>query len=382
MSSERGTGWTNPWLTTPVAAGGPDASRTDHAGAARASAFSALALPGPLLQAKAAVEQSLRADVARAASAAPAAPRGPANVQGVAVGQAMSRVGSPPGGAPGDYVLTLFLVDRVVPEDLRSVLTGEMGVAAAGVVDGVPVHPVVTGYVDAQPHRLRLRPAPAGDSIGHHSMTAGTLGCLAVGRTPPRDSRLLVLSNNHVLANANDAVEGDCIVQPGSYDGGHCPDDQVAMLERFVPLQFGGEVNHVDCAVGWTWPDRVRPELMQIADGQPNYYRASGSPVEAQLGQAVGKSGRTTQVTSGRVDALGASVWVNYGEGRSAYFEDQVSFRGNDGDFSAGGDSGSLIWTWDPTRSPVALLFAGGGGVTFGNRIGPVLDALDVNLYL
>ena len=33
------------------------------------------------------------------------------------------------------------------------------------------------------------------------------------------------------------------------------------------------------------------------------------------------------------------------------------------------------------TRTPVGLLFAGGGGITFGNKIGHVLRALDIRLF-
>ena len=48
--------------------------------------------------------------------------------------------------------------------------------------------------------------------------------------------------------------------------------------------------------------------------------------------------------------------------------------------FSQGGDSGSLIWTWNNQRLPVGLLFAGGGELTFANKIDNVLRALDINL--
>ena len=95
----------------------------------------------------------------------------------------------------------------------------------------------------------------------------------------------------------------------------------------------------------------------------------------------VGKSGRTTQLTTGRVTDCSVTIRVNYGGGRVALFRDQIAIRGLSGLFSAGGDSGSLIWTWNRTRSPVGLLFAGGGGVTFANKIGHVLKALDIRLY-
>ena len=99
------------------------------------------------------------------------------------------------------------------------------------------------------------------------------------------------------------------------------------------------------------------------------------------LGMQVGKTGRTTQLTSGRITAVGVTINVNYGGGRVGHFVDQVAVRAASGDFSQGGDSGSLIWTWDARRAPVALLFAGGGGTTFANRITSVLAALDVNVF-
>ena len=66
------------------------------------------------------------------------------------------------------------------------------------------------------------------------------------------------------------------------------------------------------------------------------------------------------------------------GPGRVALFCDQMVIRAPSGDFSAGGDSGSLIWTWDSRRCPVGLLFAGGGGYTIANKIHRVLGSLGV----
>ena len=94
----------------------------------------------------------------------------------------------------------------------------------------------------------------------------------------------------------------------------------------------------------------------------------------------VGKSGRTTQLTTGRIIDINATIRVNYGGGRVALFQDQITIRGLSGDFSAGGDSGSVIWTWNTSRNPVGLLFAGGGGLTFGNKMTRVVSALDIGL--
>jgi hypothetical protein len=257
-------------------------------------------------------------------------------------------------------------------------------VRAAAAEDEIPLHVVPTGIIEALPHRFRLRPAPGGISVGHFKVTAGTLGCLSFGRSTPRNGRVLILSNNHVLANSNNAAIGDCVCQPGTADGGSCPADQVAVLERFVPMVFGGAPNYIDCATAWAWPDRVRKELMYLSAGVPTYFNFNNTPLAAYWGMPVGKTGRTTQLTSGYVSATGASLWVNYG-GLQAWFTDQIEITGYTAAFSAGGDSGSLIWTWDAARRPVGLLFAGAtiGTIpkTFANRIDRVMSGLDIWLW-
>ncbi len=85
-------------------------------------------------------------------------------------------------------------------------------------------------------------------------------------------------------------------------------------------------------------------------------------------------------MTAGRITGTNETIRVNFGAGRVALFRDQIAIRGLRGQFSDGGDSGSVIWIWDRQRRPVALLFAGGGGITFGNKIARVLAALDIRL--
>lgn len=300
-----------------------------------------------------------------------------ANIVGVGIGLGD---GSSMAGSPGDPILEIYTLEPESNGELRARLASVAGISALADSD-FPIHAVHTGVIDAQPHRMRLRPAPGGISIGHRLITAGTFGCLVRGRNAPRNNRLMILSNNHVLANTNAGPLGESILQPGPADGGHHPADQVAVLERFIPINFAaGSANIVDCATGWAWPDRVRRELMYISGGVIRYFRVGATPVGAVLGMPVGKSGRTTQLTSGRVTAVGVTINVSYPGGRVARFTNQIAVRSPSGNFSAGGDSGSLIWTWDGRRAPVALLFAGGGGTTFGNPIASVLARLDVQL--
>ena len=300
-----------------------------------------------------------------------------ANITGVGIGVGD---GESVAGSPGDPVLEVYTLEPESGGELRARLAAAAGVSALADSD-FPIKAVHTGVIDAQPHRMRLRPAPGGISCGHFAITAGTLGCLVRGRSAPRINRLMVLSNNHVLANTNAGPLGASILQPGPFDGGHNPADRIAILERFVPINFAaGSANIVDCATGWAWPNLVRKELMYISGGVIRFFRVGAVPVAAVPGMQVGKSGRTTQLTRGGVTAVGVTVNVNYGGGRVARFVNQIAVRTPGGNFSAGGDSGSLIWTWDARRAPVALLFAGGGGTTFANPIARVLAALDVQL--
>lgn len=283
-------------------------------------------------------------------------------------------------GPPGQPVLELYTIEPESQSELKKRLASTVGVSSLADAD-FPVNVIRTGIIDAFPHRFRDRPAPGGVSVGHRDITAGTIGSLARGLTAPRANRLLVLSNNHVLANTNAGRIGDPILQPGPADGGRDPADKIAILERFVPINFAaGSVNYVDAATAWAWPDRVRQEHVYLSGGTRTYFRIGTTPVAPTPGLAVGKSGRTTQLTRGTVTAIGVTINVSYPGGRSAQFRDQVRVVGSTGDFSAGGDSGSVIWTWDARRAPVALLFAGGGGQTFGNRITRVLSALDIRI--
>ncbi|MCC5887703.1 MAG: hypothetical protein JJT88_14810 [Gammaproteobacteria bacterium] len=169
------------------------------------------------------------------------------------------------------------------------------------------------------------------------------------------------------------------MLQLGRDDGGKGGRDTIGLLERYVTIDFS-QPNVLDCATAWVEPSDVMSDLVYVHAGSPRHFSISATPVWARPGMSVGKSGRTTQLTSGRVTAIGATIRVNMGDGRVATFEDQIAVRGFRGDFSAGGDSGSLIWTWDEARAPVGLLFAGGGGTTFANPIATVLDTLDIDV--
>jgi hypothetical protein len=284
---------------------------------------------------------------------------GPVNIVGWGVGEKV--VG---GRSTGELALKVYVAEKVAASEVQTqCLVPES-------IRGFQTDVEEVGDVNALRFTGRHRPAPGGSSVGHPRITAGTLGCLVVRN----NNRLCILSNNHVLANSNDARVGDAILQPGPADGGRNPQDRVGALEAFVPITFGAAgANEVDGALAWTAFRNVSP--------RHHCYRINPQPVNPQLFLPVRKCGRTTQATLGLVVGLGVTIRVNFGTSGVALFRNQIEIRGIGGTFSAGGDSGSVVVTAG-TLQPVGLLFAGGGNLTFANRIGSVVSALGIRRFL
>jgi hypothetical protein len=156
----------------------------------------------------------------------------------------------------------------------------------------------------------------------------------------------------------------------------------IGILVGLLATRALGATNFLDCATGWCWPDRIRRDHVYHRGGSTaRFFRIGNTVIEPFVNMVVGKTGRTTDLKQGTIRATGVSINVNYGSGRVAHFRDQFSVRSTTSrDFSAGGDSGSIVWQWNSRLSPVGLLFAGGGGTTFCNRMSRVVTALDINL--
>ena len=257
----------------------------------------------------------------------------------------------------------------------RSLLP-DLGRAATEEVDVRVIGPVRSLSSPGELQR-RVRPLRPGLSVSHESVSAGTLGGFV--RTP---AGLAILSNNHVLAASNAASPGDAVLQPGPADGG-TTGDRVATLTAFERM-VAGRANLVDAAVA-TLGDGVEADPRDVPGG-PLLGSVAAVP-DIDPDEAVEKIGRTTGHTRGRITAVEVdAVAVRYDEAVHR-FDDQIEIQGQDGGFSAGGDSGSVIWR-SRDRAPLALLFAGsetggpgGSGVTFANPLATVLSTLDVDWF-
>ncbi len=346
------------------------------------------------------------------------------NVVGVAVGL-KNGVGEP---------AVVVLVERKVPV---AALTAAESVPKE--VDGVKTDVVEVGYLRAYDSpRDRYRPEiPSGVSIGHYKITAGTLGTIVTDRTT---GEKLILSNNHVLANSNDSLVGDPILQPGTADGGQNPADMVARLERFVTLRY---VDDPDVPTPTPSPTPIPTPTptpggtgsCTVVNGVVSVINAAAALVGSHQrvtstsaavitkSQAVSTVDAVAQTPSNEVDcavakpidptkftgeilgigqvhgtkpaALGMAVRKS---GRTTGFTTgtitllnatvNVAYGGRTARFtgqiittpmSQGGDSGSLLVDGS-SNVAVGLLFAGSDQSTIFNPIDAVLSALQINL--
>ncbi|MCR3718410.1 hypothetical protein LY15_000371 [Prauserella flava] len=297
------------------------------------------------------------------------------NVNGFALGRRRR------GGQRMDESVVVVYVSRKDPPEL---VARDRLLPASVPVDGidVPVDVVEAGpfYALGSPdvgadesgpdvleHTERVRPVRTGASIGHVDISAGTVGCLVRDNT---DGSRQVLSNNHVLANMNDAEVGDPVVQPGPADGGVDPADRVATLTRWVDVVEDG--NRVDCAIAAPTDDAlISGEVMdeQMPPVSPEHpavgllfagdcsgriigcrmttvleeldvtlVAGDAAAAEPEEDMVVEKVGRTTEYTSSVIEDDEVVVMVGFG-GITAEFVDCFAVPG----FGHAGDSGSII---------------------------------------
>jgi hypothetical protein len=219
----------------------------------------------------------------------------------------------------------------------------------------------------------------------------GTLGALVADR----NSDLFILSNNHVLAESDQARSGDTIVQPALVDLNCNPQAgrTVGSLRYVVPLQ--SSQSNVDAALAAATPAVDSSGAILQLGPSINGVLSPGAPA-AGTGEAltagvlnqlrVVKSGRTTGLTCSTVNTVNLSVQVDYyydcAETKPYYTKTYVNQIGMPGaSFADSGDSGALVLDAGNAQ-PVGLFFASGAddsnhGFSVANPIQDVLSELD-----
>lgn len=258
------------------------------------------------------------------------------------------------------HVLTKFSESDLIPPE----------------IDGVQTDVIEVGRIVKHNFRTKVRPVKPGYSVGHGDISAGTIGGIFIDN----DGELVILSNNHVLANENRAKIGDLIYQPGPSDNLQDRRDigwqepvsglpYVGNLKRFCNIEKSGNTH--DSAIA-----KIHPRLIQSGLVDHSYPKINSRLTgfgNATVGMQVQKCGRTTGYTTGRVLGVNASFGVEYDLG-NAKFDKCIVISA----MSKGGDSGSIIQDMD--ERAVGLLFAGSNKITLANPIDIVRDYYGLRL--
>ncbi|QHW24457.1 hypothetical protein GYN07_09000 [Rhizobium leguminosarum bv. viciae 248] len=177
----------------------------------------------------------------------------------------------------------------------------------------------------------------------------GTFGgtVFGIGSTQP-----LGLTNWHVADNGNATPVGNPIFQPIQSSSNQIGACVAASLGRV-------RTGWIDAALIQLNGTRQMSQSMIGINGEPTQRAAA-----ARLGMKVIKSGRTTEVTRGKVDAVAYATTIDYGGVvGTVNYSNQILLRAdpqtpNSGQVSNGGDSGS-IWLESSTNRAIGLNFAG-----------------------
>lgn len=237
------------------------------------------------------------------------------------------------------------------------------------------------------------------DSGGTRTCCSGTLGSIVMKGGVP-----FILSNNHVLDKSDQGAPGDNIQQPGLVDN-KCdvasapPATSVGMLTLAAALKpnpcsgvcTGPSPSNVDAAIAQANTINVDTTGNILDLGPANSTSIAAAPPSGTLANAanvlaanegVAKSGRSSGLTCSNLSSVSTNVSVDYdvncggAKAFTATFSNQVIING--GNFSASGDSGSLVVTSDTAR-PVGLLYAGNATSTTANPIQNVISALSLD---
>lgn len=267
-------------------------------------------------------------------------------------------------GKPTKEIAIQFTVEsESVLEALEE--AGEPPIPKSFVIDGVEVPTDVIersfepGYrvvaeSETNARKTRSNPIVPGISVGHRSVTAGTIGGIFYDQ---REGTPYILSNWHVLQGPQGRI-GDDIVQPGPHDDNRVDQNRLGKLVRSHLGPAG------DCAIA-TIEDR--DFALDVIDLNVRVEQIG----EPELGDKVIKSGRTTGVTHGIVTRIHTTARINYGGsvGRQDIGGFEIGPDDNhlpeNGEISMGGDSGS-VWLFKAdngttTRIMAGLHFAGEG---------------------
>ncbi|KLU76449.1 hypothetical protein G8V05_08010 [Clostridium botulinum C/D] len=258
--------------------------------------------------------------------------------------------------------ITVFVSEKVPENELQS------DDLIPSVYNGVITDVVESGVIKNCSLTQRVRPAIPGYSISAAELNAsGTLTCLVTD-----GKEKYILACNHTIAGENRFPIGEPIVQPGISDKGRVPKDVIAMLSKYIPIQFEGYIftpeNYVDCAIGKVVKrDIVSSNIAIIGElkGVKN----------VNIGDVVKKIGTTTECTENKILGVGITIKIKMDTG-IALFKNQIAT----GLMTKPGDSGSIVV--DKNNYAVGVVIAEGIKNTLITPMRSVLKSLNVEIVL
>jgi hypothetical protein len=232
-----------------------------------------------------------------------------------------------------------------------------------------------------------------GISIGLPNKSVGTIGFFCKS-TNPTNSSTLILSNNHILANFNQAVFNDALIRPVKENGNVSP-KTIAKLLSFEPLVFATSNNmstyprnYVDgalCSILPAYQSKVEAAFPgKLKTGETISYKISGTGTlengrtKVPANQKVSKHGIGSCWSGGEIDDVDCDFVLVRSDGTKIFFVNQFRIVGKTAQngvvtFATHGDSGSLVFEDKPTVpgvnyvNAVALVFAIGKEPTIFN---------------
>lgn len=277
------------------------------------------------------------------------------NIRGTAVGEKWVN-----GKPVGQEALLIFVQEKVVKSDIGK---HSMDKLIPEEIDGVPTDIIEVGHITKQNLRSKIRPIEPGYSCGHGEAT-GTIG----GFFYDSENTPVILSNNHVVANENNAKVGELIYQPGLADSKD--KNKIGTLKKFKKLiktdnTHDSAIVAIDKSI--LNSNLVKPIYPIINQGITGF----GEP---SVNMQVQKCGRTTGYTNGRIIGVNGTFSVEYDFGLAKFTKCVIMTS-----MSQGGDSGSVVL--DMNMNAVGLLFAGSPKVSLANPIDIVQNYYGLKLW-
>lgn len=275
-------------------------------------------------------------------------------------------------------------------------------------LDGVPVVAEPVGRIEllnggcslSSPCHNQELPLPV--EMGNATSSADTCDSGTLGFKACHSDSLTVgyVSANHVAAGTPGASThcfngpvGMAQMHPGNYEIPGCQSDPtppftnyIGSLHSFVPVVGGPGRNRVDAAFVASSALYTSPSIRDI--GTPS--KTPGTPA---LNQCVRKSGRTTGLSTGRIDLVSVT-WTNLWDDcftNDPIFDQSIRIvpatsgtcaNPASSEFALSGDSGSAVVAGNRI---VGLVFArnpGSGAPVFASSISNVLNSLRLTLDL